>query len=156
MKTNRYRITCDTQMLTPAVHEQGGTIVQETTRTLHVYQTPLQIIEENCWRQGYATYKGRIDAARNMLNYQKRVPVVINGRDTACFPTHSPNRHECAWVFTSHISMFTEEPLPEKLATAITWNGTRMPLNISLHTAEKQFNRTNNLLRFMQSSQAAN
>lgn len=141
-----YLISSKTMMLAPAIDIRGGTIVYEVERVIHVSKTPLEIIRDNCCR-GFATYDGRVKAVQRYLFYKHKVPIIIYERmKIAAFPTHSPKKHECHWVFPSHVRSFEKGASENPITYLVMRAGEKLEIPVSIHTVSKQYYRTNHLL----------
>jgi len=144
----RYTIIEETNALLPAKQIDYNTIVIERSRILYIKQTPLQIIQTSCQKY-WSTYEGRRDAVVNQMNFKQKVPIPISiHKAIYLFPTHSPNHLDNSWIAYEHVARFDKKQSPgQPEQTLVTFkNGYTLTLDVSVHTFEKQWQRTFELM----------
>lgn len=126
--------------LLSAAHLDYSTIVLEPNRKLYVRQRPFEIVKAACI-DGGATYEGRKDVVMALTNIKHKVPIPINRlQQIYAFPTHSPQLHQCSWLFYHHIKAITPHPSKQ---TLITFNDLqKIQIPISYYKIERQYLRT--------------
>ncbi|MDV2684396.1 competence protein ComK [Alkalihalophilus lindianensis] len=137
-----YEINRNTMALLPAFHTDYDTIVLELDHTYYVKETSLMMMERACI-EGGSTYDGRREAVSTLINVHSKVPIPIDPTDHLyTFPTHSPTKMVCIWIFYHHITTF--KPLPKSPhKTLITFtNSEQLTIDVSYTTFEKQMQRT--------------
>lgn len=133
-----YDINEKTMALRPAAHIDYYTIVQETDCLLYVKKTPLQLIEAACLK-GFCSYEGRRTAIVHLTGFKRKVPVPIYpDRNIYAFPTSSPTRFDCIWIFAAHVKSIKHDS-----ATHILFNNEQeLKVNESYKVLNTQIYRT--------------
>ncbi|WP_081457699.1 competence protein ComK [Alkalihalophilus pseudofirmus] len=134
-----YDINRDTVAIVPAYSPDYDTIVYETDHTYYVKELAHSMIERACI-EGGATCEGRRDAVSKLINVSSKIPIPIDPLNHIyAFPTNSPSKFECNWIFYHHIHTFKK--LSNK--TLITFmNHHQLTVDITHSTFEKQVQRT--------------
>src|SRR5699024_6731442 len=145
---SEYTIIRKTHALFPAKHFEYDTIVIERERKLYIRQTPLQIIKDSC--QKYcSTYEGRRDAVVALMNFKQKVQIPVSiHKSIYLFPTHPPNHLDNSWIAYEHVARFDKKQSPgQPEQTIVTFkHGYTLTLDVSVHTFEKQWQRTLELM----------
>src|SRR5690625_1224879 len=145
---SEYTIIRRTHGLFQAKHFEYDTIVIERERKLYIRQTPLQIIKSSCQKY-WSTYEGRRDAVVALMNFKQKVPIPISiHKAIYLFPTHSPNHLDNSWIAYEHVARFDKLQYPSQPEqTLVTFkNGYTETLDVTVHTFEKQWQRTFELM----------
>ncbi|WP_368505238.1 competence protein ComK [Alkalihalophilus sp. As8PL] len=139
---SHYDINRHTIAIQPALHTDYDTIVLEGDETLFIKESSMSMIKRACI-EGGSTYNGRRIAISEITRAQKKVPIPIDPiNHIYTFPTHSPERLECSWMFYHHIRSFTPDP-NSSTHTLITFrNATQLKISISYPAFERQIQRT--------------
>ncbi|HWJ79386.1 MAG TPA: competence protein ComK [Niallia sp.] len=104
--------------------------------------SPLMIIKRSC-DFFCCSYESRREGTRKLMNYNHKLPIIIDNGNIYYFPTHSPNNAECAWISFHNILEVKETEGSEIII--IFKNLTEIVVNVSLHTINNQIVRTNAL-----------
>jgi len=141
MIENTYNIHPETIAIIPAYNMDYDSIVMETNATYYVHRTPLEIVQEACWHD-WTTYDGRRKAVARRMGFQQKTPIPINWqKDIYFFPTHSPKHMDNHWISLKHVVHFEKNTHKNSISIFLTNNQT-IEVNMSLHTLEKQIQRT--------------
>lgn len=128
-----------TLAILPKRHIDYQSSVIEMERTLFVRETPFETIKHSCMKH-WASYEGRRAATLAHTNYRQRVPIAIEpSRKIFAFPTHSPTRFECCWLFHHPYIRIGNRDNGSFIQLK---NGEKLELDISLHTLREQIQRT--------------
>lgn len=136
MRNRKRLITSTTVALFPAYHHSYQTIILDLAgRKIYSEKPALDIINEACLHDG-ASYEGKIQAVRHALPYLRKTPLIINkDQHIYAFPTMSPHKYECVWLFHLHIQSFSQN----QNKTTITFtNGRRAEVNCSIKVLNRQ------------------
>src|SRR5690625_883559 len=141
-----YKINTHTQALLPAKEINYQTIVIEENKILYVRQTPLEIIRQGCV-DAWSDYDSRRNAVMHHTNFIQRLPIPVHIRKAFYFfPTHSPKHSDNCWIAYQHILMVDKASKYQagKQAQSVIYfkNNEKLFLDVSLHTLEKQMQRT--------------
>lgn len=91
-----YEINEDTMAIIPISYYE--TLVKEENRELIIAENAYKIMEESCEYYG-STYKGRIKAAKKILDCPYKTPVIIEeSENIVFFPTKSSTDDNCCWI----------------------------------------------------------
>jgi len=148
MKTviSTYKINTHTQALLPAKSINYQTTVIEEKKILYVRQTPLEIIRQGCV-DAWSDYDSRRNAVMQHTNFIQRLPIPVHIRKAFYFfPTHSPQHSDNCWIAFEHI-LKIDKALKDQAgnqAQSVIYfkNNQLLFLDVSLHTLEKQMQRT--------------
>ncbi|MFD1037198.1 competence protein ComK [Virgibacillus byunsanensis] len=139
-----YHINNQTMVLQPASHFEYNTIVYEVNRTLFVNKTAIQLIKAACLSGG-AAYDGRRTAVMYQTGANRKVPIPISpSKNIFAFPTRSPSKFDCHWIFYNHIESIKPTHTSQKNTKSIFSfkNGQQLAMNESYYLLEKQMQRT--------------
>lgn len=104
---------------------------------------PYHVVDQSCHYYG-SSFKGRVEGSKKLLGMNKKVPIVVDPANSLYFfPTHSPIRHECAWLSHAHISRFLKAE--SNCTEVIFHNGQKMVMDISYSSFAFQFFKTAHL-----------
>ncbi|RDI36481.1 competence protein ComK [Falsibacillus pallidus] len=107
-ENNQYLATNQTMGLFPIHHPTFQTKIYDRDNIFYSTQSPMEIIEETCLTRG-ASYEGRVQSVRTMLNYPYKTPLLLCQMEMLCaFPTMSPTSNENVWIFPNHIKYFSK------------------------------------------------
>lgn len=131
-----YCINEHTCALIPAKSIHYDTIVIERNATLHIRQTPLQIIDNSCQRE-WTTYEGRKAAVMMHTNFRQKIPLPINiHKQIHIFPTHSPTHIDNCWIVFQNIiaTHYLTDNTTQHPQTIFQFKGGQsLAMNISKH-----------------------
>jgi competence protein ComK len=125
-----------TVALFPAYHHVYKTIILDLSGKKVWSKKPAkEIINEACLNDG-ASYEGKIKAVRHALPYHRKTPLIINkDQHIYAFPTMSPDKYECIWLFHLHILEISQT----QDKTYITFmNGCKLKVNCSNRVLNRQ------------------
>jgi competence protein ComK len=133
-------ISSDTMAIIPIVDEKYQAKIINTNGEVLSKKTPLTLIKEACM-EGGSTYIGRRKAMSRIAGVAQRVPIPISPiHKMYAFPTHSPGKWECSWIFFFHVKdCVTNE---SGGATILFQNGEKLSLDITQLSVERQMQRT--------------
>ena len=141
-KIKMYFIRKGTMALLPVFLEDGkiGTKVLEEGRELVVHCKPTYIVTASCIYYG-ASYKGRRDATKELIQVNRKPPIAVNPyHEVYFFPSLSPTQEFCGWFSNAHIAHFKRMSYNQSEITFL--NGEKILYNISKNTLEVQLSRT--------------
>lgn len=135
-----YLINERTMALESIADEKYGTRVYESGRdAFYVVERPLELIKVACLH-GRASYEGRIDAVKFLMNYHNKVSVPIDPqRGIIACPTHSSKSFACSWLFLTHVRTIIQ--VSNHTTIVVFHDGQELSLNVSRYIIEQQLNR---------------
>ncbi|MFT8323217.1 MAG: competence protein ComK [Bacillus sp. (in: firmicutes)] len=140
-----YEINLHTSAIMPFITNEGKVYskIYEGPNIFICRECPTKIIEWSCIFLG-CSYDGKRKATRFLMNYNYKLPVSIDSKNTIYFfPTHSPSSPSCVWVSLHNI---LENREVEPLKTLITFkNYQQITVDISMHSLNNQILRANSL-----------
>jgi competence transcription factor ComK len=86
----------------------------------------------------FSTYEGRIQASRYQTSFHRKTPLLVAENGIEAFPTMSPLKPECMWIFNHS---FKSKKHTDKTTILQYDNGVEIIVNASIHTIEKQRSR---------------
>ena len=93
---NEYEINELTMAVIPINYNQ--TLIKEYDNEYVIDKTAYEIMEDSCEYYG-SSYKGRLSAAKKMLNSSYKIPIVIEESENIIFfPTKSSLLSDCCWI----------------------------------------------------------
>ncbi|QHE53709.1 competence protein ComK [Pontibacillus sp. HMF3514] len=118
----------------------GARIMDEIEGEILVKEIPLELIQSLC-KTYLCTYEGLRRATALVLGYEKKTPILIHSEEGiyTC-PTLSPYAEDCIWLFPRHIKKL--EKINSTETKVIFKNNNYITVPVSLHTLEKQIQRT--------------
>lgn len=133
-------ITKKTMAIAPAYDLEHESIIYEVDRTFFSKKRPLEILDDACICR-CSTYEGRIRAVRRKLGHYKKTPLMISPDEMLyAFPTKSPERYDCIWVFPRHVKDWREAG--ENALMVRFFNGLEITVNCSSYTFKRQKEKT--------------
>ena len=82
------------------------TLVKEYDREYIIEKNAYEIMENSCEYYG-STYKGRLTAAKKMLNSSYKLPIIIEESENIIFfPTKSSLLDDCCWINYNYIKKY--------------------------------------------------
>jgi competence protein ComK len=110
---------------------------------------PLVLLNKACIRHA-STMEGRRKAASTFFNYPRKTPILIAPYTIGVFPTMSPKKAECVWIFNHP---FQVEQLASGESLVKFNQGTLFAVKISKHTLLKQQQRLHTMLDMYRNSE---
>lgn len=97
----QYEINEETIAIIP--EDENKTRIIEVSNDYVIEQPTFSIMEENCEYYG-STYDGRITAAKKILNFSYKLPLLIEESEKLIFfPTTSATSDQCCWINHNHV-----------------------------------------------------
>lgn len=91
-----YEINEETMAIIPIGYYQ--TLIKEVNNEYVVDKRAYEIMEDSCEYYG-STYKGRLTAAKKILNSSYKIPIIIEESENIIFfPTKSSLLEDCCWI----------------------------------------------------------
>ena len=107
-----------------------------------INQRAYEIMENSCEYYG-SSYKGRLSAAKKMLNSSYKIPIVIEESENIIFfPTKSSLLEDCCWINHNYIKKYYK--VENKIRIVFT-NGEEREFDISKLSLENQIYRSSML-----------
>lgn len=117
------------------IHEIGSCFISKFT--------PFEIIKTNCKFFG-SSYEGRKDGTKHLIGITHKPPIIIDAMNFIyTFPTTSPNKNDCSWIFPQHIQEYTPNALSQTIIQFT--NHRNIQLDISTASFNNQMARTSML-----------
>ena len=99
-----YEINEETMAIIPLGYYQ--TLVKEVNNEYIVDKKAYEIMEDSCEYYG-STYKGRLTAAKKILNSSYKIPIIIEESENIIFfPTKSSLLEDCCWINYNFIKKY--------------------------------------------------
>lgn len=99
-----YEINEETMAIIPLGYYQ--TLVKEVNNEYVVDKRAYEIMEDSCEYYG-STYKGRLAAAKKILNSSYKIPIIIEESENIIFfPTKSSLLEDCCWINYNFIKKY--------------------------------------------------
>ncbi|MDD6878828.1 MAG: competence protein ComK [bacterium] len=137
---NYYEINEDTLAIIPIDINKTKVIEKETEYIID--KKAYDIMDESCMYYG-SSYKGRLNASKNILNCSYKLPVLIEEtKNLIFFPTKSTLLEECSWINFNFVKKI--EKLENKSIVYFT-NNKREIFDISKLSIENQISRATRL-----------
>jgi competence protein ComK len=137
-----YIVNVNTMAIIPAARIEYRSIVLEGDREIYVRKAPIQLIEDSCLAGG-STYDGRRQAVTHQLQMSRKVPIpVIPARNIYAFPTQSPKRWDCRWIFYNHVQCIIPHPADSSHSQITFNNEIRLPVDLPSWNLVKQIYKT--------------
>ena len=96
-----YEINEDTIAIIPLEYEKTKIIEKE--KEYIIEKRAYEIMDESCKYYG-STYKGRLNAAKNILNCAYKLPILVEeSQKIIFFPTKSSLEEDCCWLNFNYI-----------------------------------------------------
>ena len=137
---NFYEINEDTIAVIPIEYEKS--IVIELEKEYIVNKKAYSIMDDSCKYYG-STYKGRLTAAKDILDCSYKLPILVEEtQNIIFFPTKSSLEEDCCWINFNHIKNIEKEGNN----TIITFvNGRSKKFDISKLSIQNQISRSTRL-----------
>ncbi|WP_163583225.1 competence protein ComK [Gracilibacillus saliphilus] len=136
---NKYRITSDTIAIFPMYDSVYQSSILESYQTVIKKEKPLDIIKENCLHYG-SSYQGRKASIQHHLDFYQKSPIPIQPTQKLyAFPSQSARSSDCIWLFFHAIKHIERK---QQLTAIRFTNGEVVKIATSLHTIQKQYDRT--------------
>lgn len=137
---NEYEINEETMVIMPVDYEK--TLVKELNNEYVINKSAYQIMEDSCEYYG-STYKGRLSAAKKMLNSCYKLPIIIEESENIIFfPTKSSLLEDCCWINYNFIKNYEKNGKNIKITFI---NNTEMDFDISKLSLQNQISRSSML-----------
>lgn len=128
-----YEINDETIAIIPITSSK--TKIIELTKEYVVSQSSFEILEENCEYYG-STYEGRIAAAKKILNFSYKLPLLVEESEKIIlFPTKSSSAYDCCWINHNFVKRREKSGKNTKVLFV---NGVEEEFNISKLSFENQ------------------
>ncbi len=102
-------------------------------------KTPVELIRHACLEAGM-TYEGRRKAVIYHLRYEQQTPIIVsNWNSISVFPTESPEKMDCCWIFYQHVKEMTA--LSKGSSKVHFLDGFELVVPVSLGRLQKQMER---------------
>lgn len=135
-----YEINDETIALIPI--NSTTTRVIELEKEYVIPQATFNILEENCEYYG-STYDGRVKAAKKILNFSYKIPIVVEETEKLIFfPTKSISDSSCCWINYNYVSKREKSGKNTKVKFL---NGSEEEFKVSKMSFENQLMRANML-----------
>ena len=137
---NNYEINEETYAI--IAQDLGKTRVIEKDYEYDISKDAYQVMDESCKYYG-SSYKGRIEAAKELLNCSYKLPILVEESSVLIFfPIKSSLLEDCCWINLNSISNI--EKVDNK--SQITFkNGKKATFDISRLSLENQIYRSSKL-----------
>lgn len=140
-----YEINEDTIAVIPLGYDK--TRIIEIECEYEINKKAYKIMDDSCIFYG-STYKGRLNAAKNILNCAYKLPILVEeSQNIIFFPTKSSLEEDCCWINFSYIKAVEKK---EKKCVLDFINNKKLELNISKLSIENQITRSTKLSYIMQ------
>jgi len=118
------------------------TRIIEKNQEFTVDKSSFSIMEESCEYYG-STYEGRINAVKKLLNFNYKIPVLVEeSKKIIFFPTKSYLLDDCSWINYNYIKKCEKN---NDKTTIIFNNGKKIYLDESKLSIENQILRSSRL-----------
>ena len=137
---NNYEITDDTMAVLPLGYEK--TKIIEKNKEYIVEKKAYKIMDDSCIFYG-SNYKGRLAAAKSILNCSYKLPILVEESSKLIFfPTKSSLEDDCCWINFSYI----KEVIKNDNNCIIRFNNNKeISINTSKLSIENQLSRSTRL-----------
>lgn len=123
--------------------DYNKTKVIEKNREYLIDKRAYSIMDESCNYYG-STYKGRLNAAKNILNCSYKLPILVEeSQSIIFFPTKSSLEEDCCWINFNYIKS-VDKKINNK-STILFENGTEIDIDTSKLSIENQIARSTRL-----------
>ena len=137
---NYYEINDDTIAIMPI--EYGKTKIIEKEKEYIINKNAYLIMDDSCKYYG-SSYKGRISAAKEILNCSYKLPILVEeSHNIVFFPTKSSLELDCCWLNFNYIKHIEKS---DKKSLIIFNNNKEILLDISKLSIENQIARSTRL-----------
>ncbi|MGP7817856.1 competence protein ComK [Niallia sp. 01092] len=140
-----YEINFHTLAIEPFITQEGKIYskIYEGPNIFFCILCPTTIVKRSCMFLG-SSYDGRRDATRALMNYNYKLPIVIDSLHSIYFfPTHSPSNSSCVWISLHNI--LAKKKIAPLKTLVIFRNQQQISVSISMHSLNNQMMRANSL-----------
>lgn len=135
-----YEINEETMAIIPINYYQ--TLVKEVDNEYIIEKKAYEIMENSCEYYG-SSYKGRLTAAKKILNSSYKIPIIIEESENIIFfPTKSSLLEDCCWINYNFIKKYSKNGKKVKI---IFNNNEEIELDMSKLSLENQISRSSML-----------
>lgn len=132
-----YEINEETMAVIPINYYQ--TLIKEIDNEYVVDKRAYEIMEDSCEYYG-STYKGRLAAAKKMLNSSYKIPIIIEESENLIFfPTKSSLLEDCCWINYNFIRKYEKDGKKVKITFK---NNEQISVDMSKLSLENQISRS--------------
>ena len=135
-----YEINEETMAIIPINYYQ--TLVKEVDNEYIIDKKAYKIMEESCEYYG-SSYKGRLTAAKKILNSSYKIPIIIEESENIIFfPTKSSLLEDCCWINYNFIKKYDKKG---KKVTVTFINNEELDIDMSKLSLDNQISRSSML-----------
>ena len=135
-----YEINEDTMAIIPINYYQ--TLVKEMDNEYIIDKRAYEVMEDSCEYYG-STYKGRLAAAKKMLNSSYKIPIIIEESENIIFfPSKSSFLEDCCWINYNFIKKYEKFENRVKITFK---NNEEIEVDMSKLSLENQISRSSML-----------
>lgn len=135
-----YEINEETMAIIPINYYQ--TLVKEVENEYIIDKKAYEIMEESCEYYG-SSYKGRLTAAKKILNSSYKIPIIIEESENIIFfPTKSSLLEDCCWINYNFIKKYDKKG---KKVTITFTNNEEVDIDMSKLSLDNQISRSSML-----------
>lgn len=135
-----YEINEETMAIIPINYYQ--TLVKEVDNEYIIDKKAYEIMEESCEYYG-SSYKGRLTAAKKILNSSYKIPIIIEESENIIFfPTKSSLLEDCCWINYNFIKKYDKKG---KKVTVTFINNEELDIDMSKLSLDNQISRSSML-----------
>ena len=135
-----YEINEETMAIIPINYYQ--TLVKEIDNEYIIDKKAYEIMEDSCEYYG-SSYKGRLTAAKKILNSSYKIPIIIEESENIIFfPTKSSLLEDCCWINYNFIKKYDKNG---KKVKVIFKNNEEIDIDMSKLSLENQISRSSML-----------
>src|SRR5699024_10234498 len=96
---DHYITNKNNRLIILTLHMEYESIILEKENIYCDRQSPLNIIKATC-EEDWTTYESRKNIIANRLNLPHKTPMMVSQEDKLfAYPTLSPKKYNCSWVF---------------------------------------------------------
>lgn len=119
------------------------TKIIENNKVLLVNSKSFKIISDNCKMYG-GSFTGKSEISKIILKCKSKVPVILDDQgNIIMFPSNSKCQSNCVWLNYNNIRDYKKNGHKNVVITFL--NGTKIAINISFYSFEKQINKCHKL-----------
>ena len=135
-----YEINEETMAIIPISYYK--TLIKETEKEYIIEKRAYEVMEDSCEYYG-STYKGRLAAAKKMLNSSYKIPIIIEESENIIFfPTKSSLLDDCCWINYNYIKKYEKFENRVKITFK---NNEEIEVDMSKLSLENQISRSSML-----------
>ncbi len=138
-----YKIGTTTMAIKSEYSTTHSSVIYDLNGRVESKKEVKELLEEACIQRG-STYDGRIKAAKALLSFKNKTPLMICPIECIyAFPTISPEKYQCTWIFLRHVKEYYSKG--SKLFVEFK-NDEVVEVSSSLHILTKQKQNTLELM----------